>query len=43
MRALDSFVMLGDMSGQVLNDPAESRYEVFSDGKLAGFALYGTR
>ena len=32
--------MLGDMSGQVLDNPAESRYEVFSDGKLAGFALY---
>jgi hypothetical protein len=32
--------MLGDMSGQVLDNPAESRYEVSSDGKLAGFALY---
>jgi predicted GNAT family acetyltransferase len=32
--------MLGDMSGQALDNPAESRYEVFSDGKLVGFALY---
>src|ERR1700756_725801 len=32
--------MLGDVSGQVLDNPAQSRYEVFSDGKLAGFALY---
>lgn len=32
--------MLGDMSGQVFDNPAESRYEVFSDGKLAGFAVY---
>jgi len=37
---LDSFVILGDMSGQVLDNPAESRYEVSSDGQLAGFALY---
>ena len=32
--------MLGDMSSRVLDNPAESRYEVFSDGQLAGFALY---
>jgi predicted GNAT family acetyltransferase len=28
------------VSGQVLDNPAESRYEVFSDGQLAGFAQY---
>ncbi len=39
-RTLDSFVILGDVSGQVLDNAAESRYEVFSDGRLAGFALY---
>jgi predicted GNAT family acetyltransferase len=34
------------MSGQVIDNPARSRYEIFSDGKLAGFAsyeLYGGR
>jgi predicted GNAT family acetyltransferase len=32
--------MLRDVSGQVLDNPAESRYEVLSEGKLAGFVLY---
>ena len=40
MPDLDRFVMLGNVSGQVLDNPAQSRYEVFSEGKLAGFALY---
>jgi len=35
--------MLGDVSGQVRDNPAESRYEVFSDGRLAGFAQYVLR
>jgi hypothetical protein len=28
------------VSGEVRDNPAESRYEVSSDGRLAGFALY---
>ena len=28
------------MSGQVLDNPVESRYEVFFEGQLSGFALY---
>jgi predicted GNAT family acetyltransferase len=32
--------MLGVVSGQVRDNPAESRYEVSSDGRRAGFALY---
>jgi uncharacterized protein len=35
--------MLGHVSGQVRDNPAESRYEVFSDGQLAGFAQYVLR
>jgi predicted GNAT family acetyltransferase len=31
------------VSGQVRDNPAESRYEVLSDGKLAGFAQYRLR
>jgi predicted GNAT family acetyltransferase len=42
-RDLDSIVMLGLVSGQVRDNPAESRYEVFSDGELAGFAQYVLR
>ena len=35
--------MLGLMSGQVRDNPSKSRYEVFSDGRLAGFAQYDLR
>jgi uncharacterized protein len=35
--------MLGFVSGQVRDNPAESRYQVFSDGRLAGFARYVLR